>query len=114
MPSFPRSKSVAIANGASLSTGVAVGAGVPMAVLMPEAFTGTTLTFQGSHNGVNYFNVFDGGVEVSVTVAVSQAIPLPASSLAAFTYIKIRSGTAGSPSNQAADRTLTLIDRVDL
>lgn len=113
MPGMNRTATATIASAASLSGPVCVGAGVPLAVQMPAAFTGAELTFQGSVDGTTYQNVVDGGSEVSVTVAASQNVPLPASVLAAFTFIKLRSGTAAVPTAEAADRTLIIFNRVE-
>ena len=108
-----RSATVTIANGASLSGAVMLGAGVPLAIQMPAAFTGTELTFQGSNDGITFYDIYDGGAELSVTAAASQNVVLPASALAGFNRLKVRSGTASVPTAEAAERTLTLNKRVD-
>lgn len=114
MGGINRDATVTIANGASLSGAVMLGAGVPLAVQMPAAFTGTQLTFQTSHDGSTYQNLYDdAGNEIAVTVAASSNVALPASVMAAWRYVKLRSGTASVPTTEAADRTLKLINRLD-
>jgi hypothetical protein len=91
-----------------------LGAGVPLAVQMPASFTGTQLTFQTSHDGITYQNLYDdAGSEIAVTVAASTNVALPASVMAAWRYVKLRSGTAGTPTAEAAERTLKIINRIE-
>lgn len=113
MAGINRTATVTITSGQSLSSGFCIGAGVPLAVQMPAAFTGTEITFQGSLDGTTYQNVYDGAFEVSVTVAASRNVGLPASSLAAYTYLKLRSGNAATPTAEAGTRTLTISNRLD-
>jgi hypothetical protein len=101
-----------IANGASLSGAVALGAGAPVAIATPAAWTAANLTFQGSVDGTTFLNLYDdAGTEVTVTAAVDRYIALSASLFAGCRFLKIRSGTAGTPVNQGAARTLTVVTR---
>jgi YD repeat-containing protein len=114
MAGINRDATVTIANGASLSGAVFLGAGVPLAVQMPAAFTGTQLTFQTSHDGTTYQNMYDdSGNEVAVTVAASRNVALPASMMAAWRYLKLRSGTAASPTAEGGNRTIMLVNRLE-
>lgn len=103
------SPTATIANGASLSGVVGLGAEVSIAVIiMPAAWTAADLTFQGSIDGTTFYDVYnDAGDEYLIPTAASRIIILnvPLS----FFYAKIRSGTTGSPVTQAAARTITLI-----
>lgn len=97
-----------IANGASLSGILNVWPNAVNAVIMPATWTAASLTFQGSMDGVNFFDLFnDAGVEYEIPALVSQSIilnvPLP------FPYIKVRSGTTGTPVNQGAARSISLV-----
>jgi hypothetical protein len=110
-----RKATATIANGASLSGAILLGAGVPLALEMPAAFTGTSITFQGSDDGVTYQNLYDDAAqEITVTVAASRNVTLPASLLAGYKFLKLRSGTAGSPTAEGGDRTIGIINRLDL
>lgn len=102
-----------VASGASLSGAVTLGGYRLAGVVMPADWTAANLTFQGSHDGTTYWNVYDdAGSEVSVTAAEDRDIGIRANvalALAPWRFLKVRSGTSGTPVNQAADRTLTLI-----
>lgn len=114
MAGLNRDATVTITTGTSLSAAVSLGGGVPLAIQMSAAFTGTQLTFQTSHDGVTYQNLYDdAGTEVTVTVAVSTNCALPASIMAAWRYLKVRSGTSATPTVEAGTRTLALINRVE-
>jgi hypothetical protein len=103
-----------IANGASLSAAVRLPPGCyPIAVAMPAAWTAASLTFQVSHdNGTTYNNLHnDSGAEVALTVDASRFVRLAPTEWAAVNLLKVRSGTAGTPVNQGAERTVTLVVR---
>lgn len=108
---------VIIANGGSLSGAADITAYIqqgnpkPVGILMPAAWTTAGITVQASEDGVNYYNVFtQGGTEYTVTTpAASEYIILTASDLAGANYLKLRSGTSGSPVNQGAARTLQIL-----
>lgn len=100
-----------IASGASLSGAVDLGQNRLWAVLMPGTWTAAALTFQASLDGITYYSLYDNtGTEVSWTVAASQfQYELFPAKWLAIRWLKIRSGTAGTPVNQGGDRTLTII-----
>lgn len=101
-----------IANGQSLGPAINLDAVRLVAVQMPAAWTAANLTFQGSHDGVTYADVFDGvaaGAEIVVGAAAARYIVLDQTKIAGFAYVKIRSGTSGVPVAQGADRTLQLV-----
>lgn len=104
---------VSIANGQSLSGEVDLGGYPIVAIEMPAAWTVANLTFQGSSaSGGTFKDVYDdGGVEALVVAAAGRIIGVDAIAgvLAALRYIKVRSGTSGTPVNQGAARTLNLI-----
>ncbi len=106
-------KTVTIANGASLSGEVDLGGYALAAIQMPSAWTAANLTFQAATaSGGTFQEVYDDlGNELTVQAAASRCIGIDsvAGALAPLRFIKIRSGTAATPVNQAADRTLTLI-----
>jgi len=91
-------------------------------VLIPTVLTGTALTFQAASpaakdkDKADYFNLFDSaGAEVSVTVAGLRYVAFTQAHSELFkavNYLKVRSGTAASPTTEAANRTLYLIGAV--
>ena len=100
---------VTIANGASLSGAVDLGGRKLVALIMPGTWTAAGLTFQGSVDGTNFFNVYDGATERALTVSASYYSALNIADWVGFRWLKVRSGTAGSAVNQTAERTLTLV-----
>lgn len=102
-------RTAVIANGASLSGAVDLGGRKLVAIIMPGTWTAASLTFQGSVDGTNFFNVYDGATERALTVAANYYSALAIGDWVGFRWLKIRSGTAGTPVNQAAERTLTLV-----
>jgi hypothetical protein len=108
----PRTATVTIANGASLSGAMDLGERTLVGIVMPSAWTAASLTFQVSVDGTTYGNLYSaGGTEESATVGVSQVIRLASDSFLGARYVKIRSGTAGAPVNQGAARTIILITK---
>ena len=101
-----------IASGASLSGAVDLGDNVIVALSMPASWTTAVLSFQGSHDGVTYQELkdtYDALLSYNPLVASNRAVE-PQHFLG-WRYIKVRSGTAAVPVNQAAERVITLITR---
>lgn len=97
---------ITIPNGEALSN--SIGSAGVSGIIMPAEWTAASLTFQGSHDGVTFVNIRnDSGDEYVIPADASWGIvlsaPLP------FRHIKVRSGTSGTPVNQAAERTLELV-----
>lgn len=84
-------------------------------IIMPGSWTTANLTFAASAESDGTFvPVYDdAGTEYTVTAAASRCIQIDPVKLAGARYIKVRSGTSGSPVNQGADRLLTLVLRTD-
>lgn len=86
---------------------------VILGLVMPSAWTAAAITFKGSWDGgTTYYNLYESdGDEISWTVDASRVIlPLGTAPLmAALTHIQLRSGSAATPVQQAASRTLTLL-----
>lgn len=99
-----------IANNASLSDASEDLHGVfCLAVVMPGTWTAASLTFQASIDGVTFTDMYYDGAEYAVVVAASQYVVLDAKDFVGIRYLKIRSGTTGSPVNQGGARTLTVV-----
>lgn len=103
-----------IAGGASLSPKISIPVSWHLlGIAMPESWTVANLTFQVSHNdGITFYDFYDdGGNEVTVTADESRFIALTPRIWAGVSHIKVRSGTSGTPVNQAATRSLILMGR---
>lgn len=107
-----------INSGASLSAPVDLGVIGPktrvVAIKMSDDWTAAALTFQASSdNKQTWDNLYDqGGTEVSITVAADRYIVLDqdtAAKLTGIRHIRVRSGTAGTPVNQDAERVIDLV-----
>lgn len=98
-----------IENSGSLSGAVDLGGRKLVAIDMPSSWTAASLTFQASVDGVTYDDLYDGATERALTVAASRYLAFNIADWVSVRFLKIRSGTAGTPVNQAAARTLTLV-----
>lgn len=103
-------KDVVIASSGSLSTVVDIEQLNIAGFLIPSSWTTAKLTFQVSPDGVTYGDAQDSsGNELQVTVAAGKFIGVNLAELSGIRFLKIRSGTSGTPVNQAADRTITIV-----
>ena len=107
------SQEASIANGASLSGAVVLPpAEYLCGISMPAAWTAANLTFQASFDGTTYYDLYDqDGTELNITAAASRHIVLNPDNFWGFKWLKVRSGTTGTPVNQGAARTITLLTR---
>ena len=83
-----------ITNGESVGNAFYVGAKLPVSLQMPAAFTGATVSFQGSGDGVTYQALYIGAAAYSETVTVSKNVQLDSSQFAGFPWLKIVSASA--------------------
>lgn len=107
----PVSKTVSIPISTSImAAGVDLQGCTPAAIEMPSAWDTGNLTFSvASTLSGTYKNVYDEfGTEVTVTAAASRFIRLSPADWWSMRYLKIRSGTSGTPVTQTAARTLTI------
>jgi hypothetical protein len=105
---------VTIANGAALSGAVDTRGATIEAIEMPAAWTAADLTFQAADSETGTFSdVYDAlGGEITVVVAASRTVTIQDPfdyNMRGLRYVKVRSGTSGTPVNQAGARTLYLI-----
>lgn len=99
-----------IAAAASLSPAIDLTTKRLAGIIIPSSWSAANLTMQVSPDGTNWSDLYDSvGTEYTITAAASRAIIVPLHDMIGFRYIKIRSGTAGTPVNQTDARTLTLI-----
>jgi hypothetical protein len=109
---IPTTTTVTIDNGASLSGAVNLSGWTLIAIDMPASWTAANLTLQASIDNSTWDNVFDSlGTEVTITAAASRFILLNPADFVSVRYLKVRSGTSGTPVNQGGARTITLIVR---
>ena len=111
---------VVIANGASLSGAVDLQGYILTGIVMPAAWTAASLTFAGapsneqSGEAGTFVPIYDdAGTEYTVSADTSRVLQIDPVKLAGVRWLKVRSGTSGTPVNQDAARTLYLILRND-
>jgi hypothetical protein len=103
-------QTASIANGASLSGPIDMGALRPAWLSMPAGWDAAAITFQVSYDAVNYQNFYkDDGTEYSVTVALSRAVKLNIADFLGVRALKLRSGTGAAPVNQTAQRDIPVV-----
>lgn len=103
-----------IASGASLSGTIDLDAGrrTLVGIQMPSAWTAASLTFAVSHDGETFVPLWFNGAEYTLTqVAASRGHSLEPTALAGWPFVRIRSGTSGTPVNQGAERTIKALTR---
>lgn len=85
-----------------------------VAIQMPATWVAANLTFQaGETQSGTFYNVYAAdGTEVVVTASTSRWIILDPADFASVVWIKVRSGTAATPVDQTATRTINLITRL--
>lgn len=99
-----------IANGASLSGAFNLMGRIPAGIYMPAAWTAAGLSFQVSYDDVTYYNLrsLAGAAEYTAAAAADEYVPLDFTLFYGVRFVKVRSGTLGTPVNQGAARTLVL------
>lgn len=108
-----------IANGASLSGAVDLGikdsGHKVVGIVMPAAWTAANLTFQASSDNSTFNDLYDdNGTELNINAAQARAIGLrkdQSDVLGRWRFIKVRSGTTGTPVNQNAARTVEIVTK---
>jgi hypothetical protein len=113
MSAVNRTATATIALGASLSGGIYLGAGQLCGLVLPTGWDTASITFQSSMDGTIWLDFYDdGGNEVVLTPATAKYTPLDAGTFGGVVYLKVRSGTAGSPVNQSAARAIVTSNRI--
>lgn len=101
------SSNALIADGESLSGPVQLVAELT-SVIVPESWTAASITFQGSIDGVTFFDIYDYlGAEVTIQAGASRMIAID--DFKGASHMKLRSGTSASPVPQDGNITLTLV-----
>lgn len=111
-PVKPLAKSldVDILDGASLSAAVNLQGGIITGIYVPASWTTAALTFQACDTADGTFvDMYDSdGNEISVAIGSSQFVAINPTNFYGVNFIRLRSGTTGTPVNQSGDITLTL------
>lgn len=105
---------VTVASGTSLTAALDLTllGGAPVGIQMTAAWDAANLTYQVSADNTLFQNYYDSaGTEITTTAAAARFIRLNPPDYAGIRYLKIRSGTSGTPVNQTADRALQLVYR---
>lgn len=111
-PSEVTTVDVVISSGQSLSAAANLGGLHAMGIIMPSAWTAASLSFQACADSVTFVDLYsEFGTEVVIPAGVSRFLAFAPSLFLAFNGLKVRSGTTGTPVNQAADRTLKIVAR---
>lgn len=100
---------VQIALNASLTGAIDLGTGRLAAIISPAAFDGAFYSFQASHDGAAWADLYDRDGEYAIPAAMSRATLVPLADFLGLRWLKIRSGKTGAPVVQAALRTLNLV-----
>lgn len=98
-----------IAAGASLSNALNVSNGVMFRLIMPSEWTPALLTFQISHDGLNFYNVFDADGKELARPIVPQSIMPFGHYVLDIHSIKLRSGTLRYPIDQQFTREFKIV-----
>lgn len=99
-----------ISSGESLSGALDLGVYRLVGISTPSTLEPSTLTFQASVDGITWNNIYTSvGVETSISCSTSRRIILSPADFYGIRYIKVRGGTAASPTTVAADRVIKLI-----
>jgi hypothetical protein len=103
---------VVIASGAALSGAIAIGPYTLVGIQMPAAWVAAGLSFQVSQDGGTTFRELQSTTSpVAITAAAGQFIAIDPATWLGITYLKVRSGTSGSPVNQTNGAAITLVTR---
>lgn len=104
-PGTPGTRTVTIANGATVSAAADMGAASLVGIITPAALTGTAFGLQASADGVSYADVYGtSGSAVSVTAAPSRYIAVPRTTIDGARFVRVVSGSA-----EGGARSITLV-----
>lgn len=105
MPAMLQTDTLAIANGANLSSAVALRDARSGCISLPAALTATSAKFRLSADGSTYVYAKDtAGTDLSITVGTSRIVQLPAALFAGAPWLKLEMG-----SNEGADRSIAIM-----
>ena len=105
--------STIIADGGFLSSAVTLSRRPVLSIIVPAGWDDAVLTFQVSIDGITFYELLDeDGAAVSLTVSAGTvARTTDLDQWAGYNYMKIRSGTSGTPVTQSGAVTIYLTVR---
>jgi hypothetical protein len=97
-------------SGNTLTAEINLGPAKLAAIELPASWDAAPLSFQAAKAaGGTYKNIFDSsGGEYTVPAGAGRTVIIPLTDFMAFQFIKVRSGTLGTPVAQSSPRTITL------
>lgn len=101
-----------IANAASLSGAVDLGAERLHRLTMPSGWTSAAISFETSYDGTNYAPLYNEYGEYSIASGVagaSRTIVVDPAIFSGVRWLKVRSGLSGAAVNQGAQRDIILV-----
>lgn len=111
-PSNPISEpdTVQIANGTAISADINLAGRVPVSIGMPAAWTAAAITFEVSHDGNTFYDLYDAAeAEYDIaTPVVDGWMQVNPDLFRGARYARIRSGVSATPVNQGAARNLVV------
>ena len=109
LPSLP---TVTIANGAALSGAVDLVSQNVIGISTPAAWTAASITFAVSQDNATFNPLYYQGAEFTLPEAgASRQITIDPTALLPWRYVKVRSGTSGTPVNQGQSTVITLLTK---
>jgi hypothetical protein len=103
-----RTYNVTIASGQTTSGAIDLEGYEVHAISLPSAFTGTSITFQGSLDGTTYQAIYNtANTQMSMSVTQNRLYKVEPADLSGLRYLKLVSG-----SSEGADRAITLLARL--
>lgn len=104
---------ITIASGQNLSGAIDIEWAAGIGIELPAAWDGNTISFAVSSDiAGTYGPLKSGGAEYTESVVAGDRISIDISAMFPWRYIKIRSGTSSTPTNQTADRSIKIVCRV--
>lgn len=98
-----------IDSAASLSSVINFGNRRPKLIFCPSVWTTANLSIKVSKDGSTWGNLYVDDIEFTMTAGASIAINCNPRAFIGIQYMQIRSGTAATPVNQGARRTISIV-----
>src|SRR3990167_8245956 len=112
MGDIVRERTATIEADDSLSDVVDVSGVLVTGLVVPSSWDSANLTFQGGFGAGALWDIYtSAGAEWIVTAVAGKLAAIDPTSVACANFIRIRSGTAGSPVTQSAQRQIILAVR---